>query len=72
MQKIGIVGAGAMGTGIAQVAAQAGMDVCVYDLVQSSLDRANQQLQSTMEKRKPYLVALAFQRIFMRWPTKKW
>jgi 3-hydroxybutyryl-CoA dehydrogenase len=50
MQKIGIVGAGAMGTGIAQVAAQAGMDVCVYDLVQSSLDRANQQLQSTMEK----------------------
>lgn len=50
MQKIGIVGAGAMGSGIAQVAAQAGVNVVMYDLSAQSLDRAMAQLKSTIDK----------------------
>lgn len=50
MQKIGIVGAGAMGSGIAQVAAQAGVNVAMYDLSAQSLDRAMAQLKSTIDK----------------------
>lgn len=50
MQKIGIVGAGAMGSGIAQVAAQAGVNVVLYDLSEQSLDRASSQLRSTIAK----------------------
>ena len=37
--RIGVVGAGAMGTGIAQVAVQAGFEAVVYDLSQEFLDR---------------------------------
>lgn len=38
--KIGIVGAGAMGTGIAQVAAQAGHEVHIYDSFPGALERS--------------------------------
>lgn len=37
--RIGVVGAGAMGAGIAQVAVQAGFEAVVYDLSQEFLDR---------------------------------
>lgn len=37
--RIGVVGAGAMGSGIAQVAVQAGFDAVVYDVSQEFLDR---------------------------------
>jgi 3-hydroxybutyryl-CoA dehydrogenase len=37
---IGVVGAGTMGNGIAQVFAQAGFTVCLVDIVQPMLDRA--------------------------------
>ena len=50
MQIIGIVGAGAMGGGIAQVAAQAGAEVIVYDMAQTSLDKAALSLKDTMKK----------------------
>jgi 3-hydroxybutyryl-CoA dehydrogenase len=50
MQKIGIVGAGAMGSGITQVAAQAGVNVVLYDLSEQSLDRASSHLRSTIAK----------------------
>jgi 3-hydroxybutyryl-CoA dehydrogenase len=48
--KIGIIGSGAMGSGIAQVAAQAGHDVVVFDQQQSALDRAENALKSTFAK----------------------
>jgi 3-hydroxybutyryl-CoA dehydrogenase len=50
MQRIGIVGAGAMGSGIAQVAAQAGLEVTLYDLVPASLAKSQEQLQATLAK----------------------
>lgn len=40
MKIIGVVGAGTMGGGIAQVAAQAGYDVLLYDVFPAALERA--------------------------------
>ena len=48
--KIGVIGSGAMGSGIAQVAAQAGHEVVVYDQQKVALDRAKQGLIGTMSK----------------------
>ncbi len=45
---VGIVGAGAMGNGIAQVAAQAGHTVKVYDNSAVSLDKAKQKMSQTL------------------------
>lgn len=42
--KIGIIGSGSMGTGIAQVAATAGHEVFLYDNNPAALERANQKL----------------------------
>ncbi len=39
-RKIGVVGAGTMGNGIAQAFAQAGFDVVMSDVAQAALDRA--------------------------------
>ena len=46
MFKTGILGAGAMGTGIAQVAATAGNEVILYDIDSKSLTRSEQKLDS--------------------------
>lgn len=46
--KIGIIGAGSMGTGIAQVAATAGHDVIVYDTNSAQLQKSNESMHSTM------------------------
>lgn len=43
--KVAIVGAGAMGSGIAQIAASAGNQVKVYDNLPSALDRSRRQLE---------------------------
>jgi 3-hydroxybutyryl-CoA dehydrogenase len=43
-QRLGIVGAGTMGAGIAQVAAQAGCDVWLYDAVPGAVERALQRI----------------------------
>ena len=40
LMKIGVIGAGAMGAGIAQVAAQNGHDVILYDTKYAALERA--------------------------------
>jgi 3-hydroxybutyryl-CoA dehydrogenase len=48
--KIGIIGSGAMGSGIAQVAAQAGNQVVLVDTQQAALERAKKGLQSTFAK----------------------
>ena len=50
MKEIGIIGSGAMGAGIAQVAAAAGHQVFVYDNNQAALDKAKSNLQSTLNK----------------------
>ena len=47
---IGIVGSGAMGSGIAQVAAMAGHRVILYDNQAPSLQKAKQNLTSTLTK----------------------
>lgn len=48
--KIGIIGSGAMGSGIAQVAATAGHDVFIYDNNPASLEKAKNNLASSLLK----------------------
>jgi 3-hydroxybutyryl-CoA dehydrogenase len=50
MNKIGVVGAGAMGTGIAQVAANAGYEVIIYDNNVDSVQKSNVSLENTIAK----------------------
>ncbi|WP_222165436.1 3-hydroxyacyl-CoA dehydrogenase NAD-binding domain-containing protein [Edaphocola aurantiacus] len=50
MMNIGIVGCGAMGNGIAQVAAMAGHTVVVYDNNAAALDKARQSTEKTLQK----------------------
>ena len=47
---IGIVGAGAMGSGIAQIASQAGQDVVLFDLSQEALTSSSFKLQKVMNR----------------------
>ena len=47
---VGIVGAGAMGRGIAQIAAQAGSDVRMFDLQPGAADRARTAVLSQWQK----------------------
>lgn len=49
-QTIAVLGSGAMGSGIAQVAAQAGHTVIVYDLQPAALQRAAEGLRATLNK----------------------
>lgn len=48
--KIGVIGAGAMGAGIAQVAATADHTVIVYDTNTDTLSKAKSNLESTLNK----------------------
>lgn len=48
--KIGIIGLGAMGSGIAQVAAMAGETIYVFDNNATSIAKAKTQLQQNLEK----------------------
>ena len=50
MIKIGIIGSGAMGAGIAQVAATAGHKVIVYDNNKTALEKAKLNLVNTLKK----------------------
>jgi 3-hydroxybutyryl-CoA dehydrogenase len=47
---VGVVGAGTMGNGIAQVFAQAGFDVRLHDTVQPALDRARTTIETSLGK----------------------
>ena len=47
---IGIVGAGAMGSGIAQIASQAGHEVVLFDLSQEALTSSSSKLQKVMTR----------------------
>jgi 3-hydroxybutyryl-CoA dehydrogenase len=50
MISVGIIGSGAMGSGIAQVVATAGHEVYVLDKNADALQRASKQLKATLEK----------------------
>ncbi len=50
IQRIGVVGAGQMGSGIAQVAAQAGYEVVLLDQVPEALDRALVGIRRSLAK----------------------
>ncbi len=49
-QKIGIVGTGAMGRGIAQIAAQAGAQVLLFDVAPEAAANARDAISSTWDK----------------------
>src|SRR6476659_5465493 len=50
IQVIGIVGAGQMGRGIAQVAAQTGFEVVLFDAFKNSLDFGHQFIKTQLDK----------------------
>ncbi|MBU8540493.1 3-hydroxybutyryl-CoA dehydrogenase [Falsiroseomonas tokyonensis] len=50
LQKIGVIGAGQMGNGIAHVAAQSGLDVVLLDVAQAALDKGMATLAKNMDR----------------------
>ncbi len=50
VKKVGIVGAGAMGSGIAQVSANAGYSVVLQDISGAALERARESIEKSLEK----------------------
>ncbi len=50
MKKIGVLGGGAMGAGIAQVAAQAGHPVIIVDLQEAALEHGLNGIESSLSK----------------------
>lgn len=48
--QIGVLGSGAMGTGIAQVAAQAGHDVILFDKNPTAIERAKEKLLKVLNR----------------------
>jgi 3-hydroxybutyryl-CoA dehydrogenase len=50
IQRIGVIGAGTMGNGIAQVFAAAGFDVLLHDSFPGALDRARKTIEGSLGK----------------------
>jgi 3-hydroxybutyryl-CoA dehydrogenase len=50
IKTIGVVGAGTMGSGIAQVFAQAGFSVCLVDVAEPMLDRARATIDRSLNR----------------------
>jgi 3-hydroxybutyryl-CoA dehydrogenase len=50
VQKIGVIGAGQMGGGIAQVAAQSGIDVVLVDAQREWADKGRKKIEGALEK----------------------
>jgi 3-hydroxybutyryl-CoA dehydrogenase len=50
VQRVGVVGAGTMGAGIAQVAALGGYETIIYELDRKALDRGRDQLKSALRR----------------------
>ena len=46
--KVGVIGSGTMGSGIAQVAATAGCEVCLYDTKKVALERSRKALEKVL------------------------
>ena len=71
IKSIGVVGAGTMGSGIAQVFAQAGLSVCLVDVAEPLLDRARTTIDRSLSKfvGKGALTALARDQALSRLQT---
>jgi 3-hydroxybutyryl-CoA dehydrogenase len=50
-QRIAVLGAGTMGAGIAQLAAQAGHDVLLYDINDDFVQRGHQTIGKALQSR---------------------
>ena len=50
IKKIGVIGAGQMGSGISHVAALAGIDVVISDISQEQLDKAMATIDRNLER----------------------
>ena len=50
MKKIAVIGGGAMGSGIGQVAAMAGHEVIIYDAYPTALEKAGISIKQSLEK----------------------
>ena len=50
IQQVGVVGAGQMGAGIAQVCAAAGLEVILFDLNQQALERGIITVNSSLSR----------------------
>lgn len=50
MKRIAVIGAGAMGSGIGQVAAMAGLEVILYDAITNSLTKARDTILQSLNK----------------------
>jgi 3-hydroxybutyryl-CoA dehydrogenase len=50
IEKVGVVGCGLMGSGIAQIAAQAGCHVVVREVSQSALDKGLQSIEKNLQR----------------------
>jgi 3-hydroxybutyryl-CoA dehydrogenase len=51
IMKLGVIGSGTMGYGIAQAAAQNGYEVLLYDIVQNQLDKAKNSIAISLKGR---------------------
>ena len=50
IRTVAVIGAGTMGHGIAQVAARAGYDVCLYDVDATAIDHGLRKMNESLEK----------------------
>ena len=50
IQRLGIIGAGTMGNGIAQISAQAGLDVLMLDVSDAALERGMSAISGSLER----------------------
>ena len=50
IKKVGVIGAGLMGSGIAQVAAQSGLDVCMMDIEQRFVDKGLANIDKNLKR----------------------
>ena len=50
MIKVSVIGAGTMGSGIAQIAATKGHEVCLYDTFNGAIENAQEKLHKILER----------------------
>ncbi len=50
IERVGVIGAGTMGSGIAQACATTGVDVCLIDVAQDAVERGLAAIRSSLER----------------------